>query len=468
MRHTFDIETLSRHIDKKCTTQVANRLESHLATCTTCRNDFVTLKNSVKALGNLQSIELSSDFDSRFNKRLEMAIIEKSTRFVPRPTLVKVFASIFIALLIGVGSLGYFRTLSPSLISAKGRVEIFDKKTYEWKAAKLGLKVSKGDIIRTAKNSQLDLVIPGMYSVRIKQSSELEVAHLTRKRIRGLASFNLKRGKALVDIEESFKGSVFKILTPTAEAKALGTKFVVEVAKGKEEEKTWVGVLDGEVEVKSVYEPPLYAMAKQTVVVEAGKTTEIHSDSLPLSPRRLLDKEWEKIKELYQIGRKPQVALLISTGANRVRELLRPCPIYISDEEPRVIPAALEEAIAIINKAIQDKDKAMHLEGIRKLEEIVEEHPDSRYNPQFLLFIGAYYNYMDLYIEAIEALQRVVDQYPGSGFAGLAQCTIGIIYDEGLEDSKRAIEAYNKVRQNYPNSPEISIAERKLGIQKVR
>jgi cytochrome c-type biogenesis protein CcmH/NrfG len=298
--------------------------------------------------------------------------------------------------------------------------------------------------------------------MRIKENAEIRVANLTRRRLHGVASFYVKQGGVLVDIETSFRGSQFKILTPTAEAKALGTKFVVDV-EDERSEKTWVGVLEGSVEVKSAYEPPRYAMAKRSVVVQAGEKTEVAPDAVPRTPQRLMEREWQRMQELYRIGRKPQVALLVSTGIYRVRELLRPCPLYISDEEPRTIPPLLEEALNAINEALQNKDREKHREAIATLEKIVEEYPDPRYNPQFLLFIAAYYNYLGMYQEAIDVLEEVLRGYPESSLASLAQCAIGVIYEEGMHDTQKATEAYQKVLRDYPHSPETWMAKKELG-----
>ena len=43
--------------------------------------------------------------------------------------------------------------------------------------------------------------------------------------------------------------------------------------------------------------------------------------------------------------------------------------------------------------------------------------------------------------------------------ASLAQCAIGIIYEEKLKDNKKAGTAYRKVISDYPKSPEIEEAQ---------
>jgi len=167
------------------------------------------------------------------------------------------------------------------------------------------------------------------------------------------------------------------------------------------------------------------------------------------------------------LGEKRRVALLISTGKNRVRELLRPCPIYISDVKPRTIGESLEETVRIIDEAIQKKDQTLHLNGIRRLEMVLQDHPDLKYEPQLLLFIGAYYNYLGMPDEAIATFKKVSGKYEGSTFAGMALYAIGIIYDEKLKDANLAGQYYNMVLEKYSKSPEAQ-ALRQIKRAKVR
>jgi hypothetical protein len=364
---------------------------------------------------------------------------------------------------VGFGSFAHFGISGPYVKSARGEIEIFDKSSGEWERAQSVFKLAKGDIIRTASSSQIDLIAPGSYTMRIKENAEVEIASLSHTRINGAVSYELRHGIALIDICTSFRGAEFIVKTPTAEARALGTKFAVDVTDGKKS-KTWVGVIDGEVEVKSTHKPLTLAKAQEKIIVKAGQKTEVWKGKTPVSPERLLEEEWKKLEDLYQLEGKVRVALIISTGKDRARELLRPCPIYVSDVEPRTIPTLLEEAITDVNKAIEKKDRAAHFDAIGKLEQIVEKYPSPSYNVQFLLFIGAYYSYIDLFEEAIATFDKVVDKYPKSSLASLAQAAKAIIYEEELKDAETAIEIYKELLKYYPNSPEAEKARGKLGI----
>ena len=155
-------------------------------------------------------------------------------------------------------------------------------------------------------------------------------------------------------------------------------------------------------------------------------------------------------------------ALLISTGKTRTRELLSVTPLFISSDKPGILPEKIENIAREFSKAIKEGHKERYIENIKQFEQIVNEHPNPKYDVQFLLFIASYYEYLDEHAKAIQAFQRVLDDYPRSHLASIAQCSIGIIYEERLKDPELAKLAYEKVISDYPRSPEREEAEEAL------
>jgi tetratricopeptide (TPR) repeat protein len=470
MRHIFDTDIFSRYVDGMCTAEELKEVESHIEACSTCRNDLAVLKDSTATLRSFKKQQLPEEFYSQLEKRLDEAIQEKEEARQLRvvPVLAKVAVSVILIVALGLSTSRYFGIAAPYIRSTKGTVEIFDKSTGTWKSAVVASPIDRGDIIRTARNSEINIELADAYFVRVKENSELAVPQLTRRRIQGSALFDLRYGMMLVDVAEDFQASRFRVVTPTAKAKALATKFMVDVGAFGMGQRTWIGVLDGGVEVTSMYVPPAHELLQQSVLVKAGQKTEVFSNAVPLQPSWLLDEDWRKIEELYQIGSKPQVALLISIGSNRVTELLKPCPLYLSDRKPIAVPPAITDALLMLNQGIEKGDKAIQLAGIQLLDAAVADSPNPVYHPQLLLYIGAYYNYLGLYEKSIQVLQKVIDTYPSSGMASLAQCAIGVIYEEGLQNNEQAIAAYAAVLENYPHSPEAIKATEKLELKKAR
>ena len=437
-------------------------------------------------MANLKPIEPSSRFDLEFRKRLESAVAksyeESALERLARKTLddiryalapqMFVFAqtAAIVVILVSIGMHLYFiQPSNPGSVSKEGLVMVQGPKDLGWKELTISGKLSVGDIVSTHKGGRLDISLTNKYAVRIKENTKIKIAGLTSRYGMGSVSFKLIEGEILVNIDEGFKGkgANFVVATNAAMAKAIGTKFAVDASmEGKS--KTKVSVLEGSVKVESAYRPGKIMVAKQIVTVDAGQKTEVAIGQVPQPPQRLMAEEWQELEELYQIGRKPQVMLLIKNTPDRAMQLLKPCPIYISDEKPRQIPRLLEEAVMKTAEAIKTHDVSKHLDSIKILERIVRERPNSKYDVQLMLYIGAYYEYISHHQEAINTFEKVIQRYPNSPLASVAQCAVGIIYDDKLADKANAEKAYKAVLENYPNSLEAIWVEERLGIKKVR
>ncbi|MBL7157888.1 MAG: FecR domain-containing protein [Candidatus Omnitrophica bacterium] len=412
------------------------------------------LENFDLIMANLKPIEASPGFDFEFRRRFEAAVRERcaetaferiarravetfNSAFAPKiPVLIRSAAMFLILAVIGSGI--YFAQPAKPLMLAKAQY------------------LHIGSIVSTGNLSRLDIVLSGKYAIRLKKNTTLRVANLTPRRGRGKAVFELIEGTMLVSVEKGFKGSEFFVDTKEGSARALGTKFAVSASR--EEKITDVSVLEGKVEVEG---------GKELVLVKAGQKTEIPLGKSPLVPQRLVESEWLALEELYQIGKKPQVVLLVKNTPDRVRQLLAPCPIYITDEKPREIPKTLEEALVKIEEAIKTGDNQKHLEAIGLLERIASERPEASYATPLTLYIGAYYSYAGEPKKAIETFKGFLAEYPDSPLASIAQAAIGVIYEEDLNDEAKAKEAYSSVLNKYPNSLEAIWVEDRLKIKKL-
>jgi len=293
--------------------------------------------------------------------------------------------------------------------------------------------------------------------LRLASDSEIKLARSAPKISGQGARYDLAKGKvyAYYDKLRNSKRE-FNIQTEEADISVLGTDFMVTSMPAIN--KTWVGVLDGIVNVTALRLNNLAAPIGQSVQVAPGEKTSVKLGNAPARPQRLMEEELLDMEELYRIGTKPQVALLISTGTGRTRELLSTAHLYISADRRGALSDQIRKINEQFGKAVKEGSKAAYLNNIRQFEEIVDKHPDPKYDVQFLLFVGAYYKHLEEYDKAIEILQRVVDNYRRSSLASIAQCAIGIIYEEKLQDTKKAEAAFRKVISDYPNSPEVDEA----------
>lgn len=440
------------------------------------------LKNFDMVMANLKAIEPTPAFEFEFQSRLRdqalkvreelpfvrgLKSVFESIRYIiipEMPALVRVAASFVVIFSIGLYIYG-IQPLNPISVSGLGSVTIKTVGDIGPKGLTPGSILKAGDVIITGAGGQADISLSGKYSVRIKENSSFKIAKLTPRLGHGVCTFKLAGGRALIDIEKGFKGSKFIIDTDAGRVVALGTKFSVDVARDKSA-KTGIAVVEGRVKVSSKYRPKRMLLANNTVYVGPGQKTEMEIGQVPSKPDRIMAEEWSHLEELYQIGKKPQVILMIKNTPDRVIQLLAPCAIYVSDEKPREIPEEFELAVRKIEEALKSGDESKHLDAIKLLEKMVNEHSNPKYSPQLLLYIGSYYEYMSQHAEAVKAFERVLDEYASSPFASIAQAAIGVIYKEKIKDEAKAEEAFRKVLSNYPDSLEAVFAEEKLGIKK--
>lgn len=439
-------------------------MKEHLASCPDCSKEFETIRDAKEVLASKEWVAAPLDMDFSFLKRLGEATRSKPSP-LPAPAYVQFqwrYArplAVSFAAVVFLFIASYYLGSPEAVVShPQGTVKIYLARRNEWIPAEKPVKIGRHDIVKTFPNSQVDVTMLRVCSIRLKSNTELAVERLGSRIMKDDIRYTLTKGKVLIFHDpKAFRKNLFRIETPQALNTALGTDFMVNVFP--EAQKTWVGVLDGKVAVRNL------ALPLQEVVVNAGQKTEIYATTPPSSPQALIDQEWNEIQELYQIGRKPQVALLISAGENRVRELLRLPPLYIEDRKESPLPALLKETAAVFNKAIREKSVEKHLEAIAKFEEIVSDFPDNKYNVQFLLFIGAYYAYVGQFEDAIGTFEKVIIGYPESHLTSLALCAIGIIYEEKLNNPGKARTAYQTILSRYPESPEA--AQAKAGLTRL-
>ena len=320
-------------------------IDAHLSTCPICSQSFSLLKSSLGLLKGLSEIKESEHFDFEFKRRLEGELEKRADTLPlparirevfdtirpvpvrPIPVLVKAVAVITL-IAVFMGTIVWDQMgVVPAIASVEGDVRVYSAANKRWEPAKAGMRIKDGDMIRVGHEGRVNIE-SDKYEIMLKENTEIkalriEKAFAVNKRV----SYGIDRGKIFIATKRGFRGSNIKIDSPVAEVSAKNTGFMVKVTP-EEGDKTWVGVLDGKVEVKSKIE--LAGLPSQ-VVVDAGKATEIEQGAAPRPPRYQNDQEWRELQDIYGIGDHPMVILLISMTPRRVHELLRPAGIYISE-----------------------------------------------------------------------------------------------------------------------------------------
>ena len=368
------------------------------------------------------------------------------------PALARVAAVAFVAF---IGFAYLFSPQYPLVSDMKGAVKICRANTNTWffTQDRDKIRIGKGDIIKTFSDGRADIVLADRYHMRLEKDSEIKLAQAPSRLSGQGASYDLAKGKvyAYYNKLQGFKKE-FDIRTNQADISVLGTDFMVSTSMVTN--STWVGVLDGVVKVAGINREDISQTGLQPVFVKPGEKTTVREGSSPSKPTRLMEDELMNLEELYHIGTKPQVALLISTGKTRTRELLSLTSLYISADGAGELPKQIKKIAKQLRQAIKESSKEKIMDNIEQFEGIVNKYPNPKYDVQFLLFIAGCYKHVGENIKAIDIFERVIRDYPKSSLTSIAQYAIGIIYDEILHDPDKAKIAYQKVVSNYPQSPE--------------
>lgn len=450
-------------MDKELTPQQEKKIENLIKGLKTPKMSNSEIKTFMSNLDSLPEIKRHLRFPELKRRlyHIPKELFYRAQDIFARPIPILAGAASILVIFI----LFYFYALLPqipALYNIKGTVKVFNARKEEWVLAKNRQGVRENDIIKTFQDGVVDIELESVYSMRLKKDSEIRVGRLNSRISKKAIRFEVAKGKvfAYYNNRTGKKGRNFELETGQVLASAVGTDFMLETIPKLE--KTWLGVLDGVVRVTSVKVPEGISPEAATVYVESRYKTEAFTGKIPEKPQRMMEDEWLELKELYSLGRKPQVALLISTGSTRTRELLSLAPLYISDKEPSILPDKLTKMAKIFSQAVEERSKEKHVKAIREFEDIVNQYSNPVCDVPFLLFIGAYYEYIGEHNKAIETFKDVINRYPQSSLASIAQCAIGIIYEEKLHDVTKAKESYRKIINKYPESPEAKEAHSAL------
>jgi len=461
----FDKTLLSFYLDNELSDDEARMVEVHLEECQDCKKEFSELQELSKVLSELEEVEVSADYDGSFNEKFnkirkkepsispwerkklwdEVKDILSNTSTVVKATVPLVFVVVLSFTLFALRP-GDF----PTVITAKGNVEVYDDQFSSWRQIKSGDRLNHGSIIRTAKASFLDVELDGVYKIRVKPNAEVLVNNVVRSRREGLTQFELVRGDILVKIDKHLDKSSFEVKTAFGVLEAKGTAFMVNI--NIIEKETLLGVSEGKVLVKTDKKKNLVGKNEKVIVTSSG---------LMRGPYPLEEEDKKSLGEVKEIG-KIFVVLGISNTFQRAKELLEPARLYAYGKYPIEAGDILDEALVLLARASKNDSRKLHLLSIKEFEKIINLYPSPKYNPQVLLFIASYYEYLSLHNMAIDTFKQIADRYPGTNWASIAILAQGIIYKEKLEDVSNAQLMYDKILTSYPESLEAKFVKNSL------
>lgn len=488
----IDYITIALYRRGKTSPRMSRFLDSHIPVCPECKAKAADSRRLLDACSSMPDVPLSADYDLTFRRKLSERIALLRERDVIRniserirnielpyigfgqvPALAKAAAAVALIFALAAGGIHLLSPVAPSVILARGTAQIYDAKTGGWITAESGTNIYKGNILRTDNSGAVDIGVENKYAIRLGSDAVIALNSISGTRDKTAVAYDLQKGLLLGSTEEEFKGSALSVLTANGEAIVRGTKFLIDARNSG---KTVLAVLEGSVEFTN---RALIGEAAETVTVGEGLESAVSFKASPGAPGRVGAELAGILMNAYDIGAPPRVvpsikaaegidykdvmvALVISDVTDRAKSFLEHGVYWTNDKELKPVNKLLAEAQSFRLDGEEYDNSSMHGRAIKKLETILSRYPDDRYNPQFMLFIGAYYHFLGDYDDAIDRFERVANDYWYTELAGIARNAIGIVYEEDLRNYNEAKKAYHSVIVNYPYTPEAKAAEERL------
>ena len=464
---------LERYLDGECTPAQKTRAEKLLRRSPALGEEIELLRQVNTVLAGAGRFPVSPAYESGFRRKLALEPAAAAERETARPswrrfpgwvlplTLPRAVGAVAALLVVVIGAYLIYRSggAFTRVAAVKGSADIFRSAEARWVRALPGEKIHEGDILSTGADGTIDLAMEGVYALRIKGETRVAARRLSRGRGSGRFTFGLKEGKVFVVTYADFAGRSLSVEGPAAEAVARGTAFLVEAQPGS---TTSLLVESGEVRFHGYYNRD---NAKASIVVAAGTFSSAAEGAFPEKPRPLTPGEKEALEdEIAKIGqsvwevstgaagkkfKNALISLIVSPTSRRVDELLQPCGIMVSQAAPIEVYNQLLEAL-------QATKKGDYRQAVALLRDILEKHPDSRYNSVLKLLLGAqYYAFLSEPDRAIAVFEEVArDGEPE--WQSLARTAVARIHQE------LARRSYRKVVKDYGDSVDAERARQEL------
>jgi hypothetical protein len=480
MKRCIGFKDISLYADGFFSEKKRGFLKAHFTGCAHCMKTLEQVKSFKITFPGLKDIEPSAGFDFEFNRllaeriahqqpKIRPAAIDRVSGFInsiiaPMPVTLKAAASLILAISLFLGIRAQAMENMPLVEFSAGNASIYRQSKNAWIMPKARLRLKPGDKIELADGATLNLTSKGKYTARIKGNSLIVISRLESGLRNINTDFSVSYGKLLVNTTEKFKGSGMRIYTPACDAEVVGTAFMVHVS----ENNTWLGVLEGRVKILSKPHPLKSDIEKPAeYYVSAGQKAFTRLYSHTTVPALLSSIEWQSMLELYQLVEDPQIILLIGTGVDRVDDFLgRPALLHITDSMRRIVPKVLLESLYAVAESAKTDDLNAIRNNTDNLYSMLMKHPNANYDTEILMFIAAHFYYAKDYESSLRVFNQVVDFYPASEMASMAQSSMASIYKNNLRDTSKAKTIYTELIKIYPNSAEAIRAKEILSAQR--
>ena len=437
-------ELLSRHVDKALLFKEQVKLEQHLGGCSDCEMRlaaFGRVREVLKALPPLVDTPFPEPAVPTFIPVIKPVVSWKA-----------ITAGLAVGVVLTVGIVTWRSIQSPIRVISSATAAVGPQGILQGK-------LRPGESVQTLAPGYVDLELPNNVLLRLQPGTTMTWQQVRQPLLfasRQKVIVNIMRGEILARTQEGFWGANLEVRTPSAHATVKGTAFSMRVDPGQDQ--TTLKVLAG-----TVFFSPLY-LTQVGVEVQGGEISHIRgARRLPKLPKPLSSEERKALLEVYSIGGNSQLAeLVIGAGPERLKELLKPALLYLSDQSDFLLQPLFRKYVERLNASLLNGKMIGRKRNLQILEQGLKTLPNPELEVPLRLYVGAYYAHMDFPHRAQFHFQRIIERVPDHPLASLALAAIAQVAQKQLQDEALARESFQQLLAQYPNSPEAALAKQFL------
>lgn len=175
-----------------------------------------------------------------------------------------------------------------------GDVEIYNRSSRSWEKIARGQYIQMGDKLRSGKDGEVNLELPGEIRVRVKQNSEFGFLGPKPYDKNPYMRLNLEDGEMLIATQKGFTDEKMDFVTPHSVVQTSGGYFRVEA--NDETNKSSVGLMRGKAQVRKNE-----FLNEDWVEIKGLETLEVDDTGIVKNPTRVTRDEWNLLREIYEL-----------------------------------------------------------------------------------------------------------------------------------------------------------------------
>lgn len=472
---------LSAYLDNELPKIQMDNMQRHVSTCSKCHALIPGFEKTKVILNLIRPVSLSSSYDASFQERLvdltaqlrakqgALTVSENISRqvdrflesldewsaqiWVPVPVRVSVTAaSLVILIAITVANLD---TMLPGpQFYAKGQVEWFDEKSKDWDDLDSHKQFKDNSQIRVADNSHSNFSVKDIYGIQLRENSEILIDDIIRTDEDTRTQMQLKSGSLIVKLGDEFKGKEFILEIADLTIVAKGTAYLAQIL---ESGQILIELVSGDLFIQTPDESFTLAENEYFALQEDGV---INIEALDIVRIEQIYKELSAIPPYIDLSvtriNYLEVELALTKTEDRAKEFFYPFSIKLLKNDRRLLAPFIDR----ISKNLTDNTPYATVEPLLSI--LLSDYRDEEFTAPIALFLASYCLHNRDYENTLKILTSVV-HLNNQEWSSLAQCAIGIIYDDLLGRDNEAKEAFNKILQFHGSSLEVQEAMNRLG-----